>query len=189
MKMINNTIKINCETKDYLKVEELCEFQGELKKRDDEDVDKIVRSIKQLGFSVPFFVWKHDNKNYVLDGHGRLLGLQKLDSLGFLIPPLPVVYVNCKDERDARDLLLRINSHYGKMTPESVLEFVGDYDINLANFELPDGCIKFEGDKLEPIDFGDEPAEPKEGKLHEIICPDCGRRIVLDDNFNLIDME
>lgn len=188
MKTINNTIKINCETKDFLNFEELTEFQGELKKRDDEDVDKIVKSIKKFGFSFPFFVWKHDDVNHLLDGHGRYKAIKKLDTLGFLIPPLPVVYVDCKDERDARDILLRLNSSYGKMSADSVRDFIGDFDIDVTNFELPDGVIKFNEDDFD-IDFGDEPAEPKETKLHEIICPDCGRRIVVDDNFNLIDIE
>lgn len=162
MKVVNNTIKINCETQDYLKLEELKEFQGELKARDDSDIDKAVKSIKKFGFSVPFFVWKHNGVNYIFDGHCRKLALTKLDTLGFLIPPLPVIYVglDIDNERDARDLLLRINSHYGKMTKESVLEFIGDFDIELSNFELPCGVIDFD-DELPDIDFGDEPEEKK----------------------------
>lgn len=159
--MINNTIKISCDTKDVLPFEELTEFQGELKIRDDEDIDKIVKSIKKYGFSFPFFVWKKEDVNYLIDGHGRYKALKKLDSLGFLLPPLPVVYVDCKDEESARDLLLRLNSHYGKMTKESVLEFIGDFDIDVSNFELPCGTIKF--DDMPEIDFGDEPKEKKTG--------------------------
>lgn len=162
--MINNTISITCDTKDYLNFEELTEFQGNLKKRDDEDIDKIVKSIKQYGFAFPFYIWKHDGVNHVLDGHGRYNALKKLDNLGFLIPPLPVVYVDCKDEKSARDLLLRLNSHYGKMDKDSVLEFIGDFDIDVSNFELPCGTIKFEPE-LEPIDFGDEETEKKSGNL------------------------
>lgn len=171
MKTINNTIKINCETKDFLNFEELTEFQGELKRRDDEDVDKIVKSIKKFGFSFPFFVWKHDGINHLLDGHGRYKALVKLDTLGFLIPPLPVVYVECKDERDARDLLLRLNSSYGKMSAESVLEFIGDFDIDVTNFELPDGVIKFNENDFD-IDFGDEPEDKSSGKLGVLVSCD-----------------
>lgn len=161
MKKLENVIEINCETKDTLKFEELKEFQGGLKARDDSDINKIVKSIKKFGFSFPFFVWKHDGINHLLDGHGRYRALKKLDSLGFIIPALPVVYVNCKDERDARDILLRLNSSYGKMSAESVREFIGDFDIDVENFELPSGTIKFD-EELPDIDFGDGESDDEE---------------------------
>jgi len=153
------TISIKCETKDFLKLAEITEFQGELKKRNEEDINKIVKSIKKYGFCYPFFVWKHDGINHILDGHGRYAAMKKLDELGFIIPELPVVYVDCKDEQSARDLLLRLNSSYGKMSKESVLEFIGDFDIDLSNFELAAGIISF--DTEEEFDFDDEP-EPEE---------------------------
>lgn len=183
MKTINNTIKINCETKDYLPLEELTEFQGSLKERKDEDIDKIVKSIKKYGFCFPFFVWQKDGVNYLNDGHGRKSALKKLDSLGYLIPPLPVVYVgqDITDEGQARDLLLRLNSNYGKMTKESVLEFIGDFEIDVTNFELPNGVISFEPE-LEPIDFGDEEEEKKHGNLQVIV--ECDSEEELEQTFN-----
>ena len=149
-----NEIKINCSTKDYLPFTELSEFQGNLKSRTDDDTNKIIKSIKKYGFSFPFFVWQHDGINHVLDGHGRLGALRKLDDLGFSIPLLPVVYVDCANEKEACDLLLRLNSQYGKMTKESVLNFIGDFELDLTNFSLPSGTIDFleEKPKLEKED-------------------------------------
>ena len=147
MKNADNILKISCECNDTLNLEEMTEFQGNLKARSDDDVDKIVKSIKKYGFSFPFFVWKHDGINHCLDGHGRLLALHKLDELGYLIPPLPVVYIDCKDEQSARDLLLRLNSHYGTMTKESVLEFIGEFEIDTSDLELPCGVIEFESEE------------------------------------------
>lgn len=186
MKDAGNILKISCECNDTLKLEEMTEFQGNLKARSDDDVDKIIKSIKKYGFSFPFFVWKHDGINHCLDGHGRLLALHKLDELGYLIPPLPVVYIDCKDEQSARDLLLRLNSHYGTMTKESVLEFIGDYEIEVSMLELPSGTIDFNSDEGKP-DFPEMEVQAEESKLHEIRCPDCGRIIVVDDNFNLVE--
>lgn len=174
------TISIKCETKDTLKLEEMTEFQGDLKKRDDSDIDKIVKSIRTHGFSFPFFVWKHNGINHLLDGHGRYKAMKKLDELGFIIPPLPVVYVECKNEQSARDLLLRLNSSYGKMTAESVLEFIGDFDIDVSNFELPSGTISF--NEMPEINFGDEPEEPK-GKNKLGVLVECNTEHEMEEVF------
>lgn len=109
-----------------------------MKTRNSKDLEKIIASIETYGFSFPFFVWKKGKINYVLDGHGRLKALTKLQEDGVEIPSLPVVYLKCKTEREAKDLLLRMNSNYGKMTRQSVLDFIGeDVDLDLDNFELP----------------------------------------------------
>ena len=158
----NSILKVTCECDDTLKLEELTEFQGGLKRRDNSDVDKIVRSVKKYGIAFPLFVWKHDGINHVLDGHGRILALRKLDGQGFLVPPLPVVYVDCKDEKSARDLLLRLNSHYGEMTKESVIEFIGDFDIDTADLELPSGVIEFVSDEEPAADTSGDDDIPEE---------------------------
>ena len=84
-------IEINCTGSDTIQLHELTEFQGELKERSAGDVEKIIKSIKKHGFSFPFFVWKNDGKNNVMDGHGRLKALQKMAAAGEEIPPLPCV--------------------------------------------------------------------------------------------------
>lgn len=119
------SMRITCDTKDTLPLAALSEFQGGLKKRGDGDYEKIRKSIEKYGFATPFFVWTHDGVNHVLDGHGRLETLKRMRADGEEIPPLPVVYVDCKDEADAKNLLLRINSAYGTMTAESVMDFMG----------------------------------------------------------------
>ncbi len=118
-------MRITCETKDTLPLDALAEFQGGLKKRGDGDYEKIRKSIDKYGFATPFFVWAHDGVNHVLDGHGRLETLKRMRAAGEEIPPLPIVRVDCKDEAAAKNLLLRINSAYGTMTAESVMDFVG----------------------------------------------------------------
>ena len=153
---MQNTLKITCECKDFLKLDELIEFQGGLKQRNDSDIEKIVRSIEKYGFSFPFFVWRHDSINHCLDGHGRMLALKKLEADGYQVPQLPVVYVDCKDEKSAKDLLLRLNSHYGTMTKESVLEFIGDFEIDTSDFELPCGVIEFSTGEPDNETIGDE---------------------------------
>lgn len=169
-------IKVSCECKDFLTLGELTEFQGGLKSRTEFDVDKIVRSIRKYGIAFPLFVWRHDGVNHCLDGHGRLLALKKMREDGDTIPPLPVVYVDCKDEQAARDLLLRLNSQYGRMTADSVREFAEGFDVDFTELQLPCGVIDFdvadvqetEGDDEVPdVDEKEEP-DSQPGEMYEL---------------------
>lgn len=171
-------IKIKCETKDTLLLEQITEFQGGLKERSDADYDKIIKSINKQGFACPFYIWKKGKTNYCLDGHGRIGALQRLVASGEKIPPLPVVYVKCKDEADAKELLLKINSQYGHMTKDSVLEFLGDVEVNFDEIALPDTTIDFSGvvqeaaetegdDEVPEVDETEEPAS-KRGEIYEL---------------------
>lgn len=170
-------VKVKCDSKDFLELDDLSEFQGNLKARDDGDFEKIAKSIKKHGFSFPFFVWKKGKSNWVLDGHGRLGALRRMAAEGEKVPPLPVVYVKCKDEAEAKELLLKLNSQYGKMTAESVKEFIGDLEIEVEDLALPDGFIDlaatFEPEDTEGDDDApevDEDGEPdsKPGEMYEL---------------------
>ena len=152
------TISIKCDTKDTLNIAEMTELQGKLKARNDVDYDKIKLSIVKYGFSFPFFVWKSD-KNYILDGHGRFETLCRMQKDGYLIPDVPVVFVEAKDLKEAKQKLLRLNSQYGKMTKESVLEFAEDIELNFDEIALPDTVIDFSDDTEAVEDF----PELKEG--------------------------
>ena len=134
-------------------LESLTEFQGNLKHRDMSDYDKIIKSIDKHGFSCPFYVWQKDGKNICLDGHGRIGALKELKKRGVEVPELPVIYLkNIKTEKQAKDFLLRINSNYGKMSKQSVLDFIGaDVDLKLEEFELPAFSLNLTS-PFEPID-------------------------------------
>jgi DNA modification methylase len=96
---------------------------------------------------------------------------------GYIIPPLPVVYIQCKNKTEAKQKLLRLNSQYGKMTKESVLEFAEDIDLNFDEIALPDTVIDFT-DATEPTETEgddevpevDEKSEPvsKRGEMYEL---------------------
>lgn len=153
-------MEIKCKTKDTLELYELTEFQGNLKQRDDRDYEKIVKSIRRHGFSFPFFVWHHEGINHVLDGHGRLGALNRLVAEGEQLPPLPVVYVDCRDEDEAKEVLLKLNSSYGHMTADSVREFLGDLEIDINDLELPEGTLDL------------KPLEPQKDTVNDDDAPD-----------------
>jgi site-specific DNA-methyltransferase (adenine-specific) len=178
-------IKIKCKTEDTLELYQITDFQGNLKERNDADFEKIERSIKKHGFSFPFFIWKKGKINYCLDGHGRLGALNRLVASGEKLPPLPVVYVKCKDEAEAKEILLKLNSQYGHMTADSVREFLGDLKIDFEDLALPDGFLDLsteqamkdtKGDDDAPeVDYGEPDSKP--GQVyqlgpHRLMCGD-----------------
>ena len=136
-------IVINCTGSDTIELHQLTEFQGELKERSAGDIEKIIKSIRKHGFSFPFFVWKNDGKNNVIDGHGRLIALKRMAAAGEEIPALPCVYISAKNEAEAKEKLLKLNSQYGHMTADSVAAFLGDIKIDFEEIALPSGVIDF----------------------------------------------
>lgn len=174
-------IVINCTGSDTIELHQLTEFQGELKERSAGDIEKIIKSIRKHGFSFPFFVWAHagENGNYinhVLDGHGRLEALKKLQSEGEEIPPLPCVYVTAENEAEAKEKLLKLNSQYGHMTAESVAQFLDGLQIDFDELQLPDGVLdltKLESEETKDDDNApdvrpDEVADSKRGQLYRL---------------------
>ena len=135
--MVKKNIEIKCGGEDFLQLDNINEFQGGLKKRTKIDIEKIIVSIKKYGFTFPFYIWKDGYKNNCLDGHGRLQALELLKSQGMIIPALPVVYIQAKNEEEAKNKILRLNSIYGIMTNESVLDFMQDFNINFDELSLP----------------------------------------------------
>lgn len=170
-------MEVKCKTQHTLPLDDLTEFQGNLKERDNVDIGKIIKSIKKHGFSFPFFVWNHDAINHVLDGHGRLKALQQMVAHGENIPELPIVYVDCRDEADAKEMLLKLNSQYGKMTAESIKDFLGDLQIDFTELAIPDGFLdlstleepkeKTDDDEAPEIDY-EEPAQSEQGQVYEL---------------------
>jgi len=154
-------IEIKCTGSDELSLGEIKEFQGNLKYRTEKDVDKIILSIRKYGFSFPFFIWKKGKVNYCLDGHGRIKALERLLAGGEEIPKLPVVYIQAKSEAEAKNKLLRVNSQYGVMTVESVLEFMGEIEFDTNEISLPK--VRFNNDK--------ESEEIEYKQKYEIVIP------------------
>lgn len=154
---------------------ELRTFQrNDLKEEANRDVTRLKNAIVNEGFATPFFIWA--SHRYVLDGTGRCLALEELESEGFEIPALPVIEIEADNMETAKRIVLMISSQHGVITQESLDRFTEDIDtigidefINLPGLdygfpELPD-----DDDDL-PDDFED--AEEEEAAV--IVCPKCG---------------
>ena len=155
-------IKIKCESSDFLTLNEITDFQGDLKERSVGDMEKIKKSIKKHGVAFPIFIWQAEENgkkiNYCLDGHCRTRALREMAAAGEQIPPLPVDYIHAETEAEAKELLLKLNSQYGHMTADSVAAFLGDIKIDFDEIALPDGVLDL--GKLEPEETKDDDQAP-----------------------------
>jgi hypothetical protein len=158
-----SSIRIECRGADLLPLDAIEEFQGNLKKRSKADIEKIITSITKYGFSFPFFVWNGDGHNRCLDGHGRIQALGEMRRRGESLPLFPVSYVEAKDEAEAKQKLLRLNSQYGTMSVESVLEFMDGLEIESDELNLPSGTLEIGESKSE----GAAKSESDEASYHE----------------------
>lgn len=181
-------IRIECRGADVLPLDAIEEFQGSLKKRGKKEIEQIIISITKYGFSFPFFVWNGMGHNYCLDGHGRIQALAEMRRRGVSLPLFPVAYIEAKDEAEAKQKLLRLNSQYGTMSVGSVLEFMDGLEIAGDELELPSGKLMlYGGDTTTGDDAvpGEEDAPEKSaaqlgdvfelstgGTAHRLICGD-----------------
>jgi hypothetical protein len=172
--MAGKTINIQCRGADILPLDAIVEFQGGLKKRGKKEIGLMIKSIEKFGFSFPFHVWQNGGQNHCLDGHGRIQALSEMRRQGYSLPLFPVVYVEAADEAEAKNKLLRLNSQYGLMTVDSVLEFVDGIEVEFDELALPAYQLSFDKNEKEykTQDSFDEYSGEIDNLRHT--CPKCG---------------
>lgn len=141
----------NLKTIDYWSLED---FQGELKQMNYINLDKLKKSILRYGIFIPKFVWKHNGKYYVLDGHQTKKALHRLEREGYTIPKIPIVQIMAKGEKEAREKLLIINSKYGEITKRGIKGFIEGLKIDQDMITI-DLNIEVEKDNPE-VEFSEE---------------------------------
>ena len=136
------TIQIRCEGSRSIDIDELIEFQGGLKDLEKSNYEKLKKEIEETGFAFPIYVWKQDGKERVLGGHQRLRTLKTMRATGYEIPPIPVIDIEAKDEKEAKRRILQDASQYGTVNEDGFLEFLTEnqFDLEFAkdSFRLPD---------------------------------------------------
>ena len=139
------TIKVACKGADTKALDELKEFQGELKQLTTKNAKRLRTNILNNGFSAPVFVWQHKGDNFVIDGHQRLRVLQQMREEGFSIPLLPVAYIEAKTEREAKRKLLAIDSAFGRINVQGLDAYVSgaglEIEILQEEIVLPAGEV------------------------------------------------
>lgn len=143
-----------------------------------ESYQKLKNSIVKNSFVESFKCWQNGEALYCLDGFHRCKVLDILDSDGYDVPDkFRADFIDCKDKKEAKKMVLIYSSIYAKTQEEGLYEFVQDLNwdeltevIDIPNIDLElfkEGYIQ-----------GFEPAGiDEQGKLDEKVkvkCPECG---------------
>lgn len=172
-----NEVKIACRGAIELELNELTPLQGNLKELSHANFEKLKRSILKHGITFPFFVWQSDGTNWILDGTQRDRVLSKMVQEGYRCPLLPCATIEAKDRKEAAEKILLISSGYGKMTEESLDEFLSENDLSFLELsdelELPAIDERYFSD---PNDFsaGNEDEQGRLDQKSPVACPACG---------------
>ena len=160
--MSTKTIEIKCKGAEKLDIAVLKDFQQDLKNLSKNNKAKLKKSLLEHGFIAPFFVWKNNNSNFLLDGHQRLKVLLEIKKEGIGVPELPVVYIEAKNKEDAKKKLLQITSQYGEFTFDGLESFIEGVELDLQDFsiEMPKeqteeiaGEVEFSEELLEEYNY------------------------------------
>lgn len=121
-------IAVKNKSADTMSVYDMTPFQDldegdELKVLSDEDYEKLKESIIENGIYLPFEIWKHNGKNFIIDGHQKVKTLRKMRGEGYEIPDVPVSFVECDSIQEAKQKVLYATTMYGKMSEDTTLRF------------------------------------------------------------------
>lgn len=194
-------IQIKCKGADHLSITKLLDFQGGLKTLSKKNREKLQQSILKHGFNAPIFVWNDSGQHRILDGHGRLKTLKHMAAQGYIIPDLPVDYIQASTEAEAREKLLHITSQYGEFQLDELNEWIknADHDI-MESLRLVEGELELQFSKKpkETIndDYVPEIKKPvtEKGDLwelgnHRLLCGDSTQAVDVSKLMNGFDAD
>ena len=128
---IIKTEKINWKTLQFIQDEDFKEWINDGDK-------KLLQSILKYQFIDPFKVWEHEGKLYCLDGRHRFMDLDaiyKTDAYPMVPELLPATFIDCKDMKEAAELVLVYSSAYAKITQQGLFDFVSNFNLDVPSLK------------------------------------------------------
>lgn len=110
----------------YKRIEELENFQGDLKELSQESYGKLKTSFMRHGNIAPVFIWGSS----ILDGRQRTKTLLRMRDEGVTIPgEIPCVEIKAESEKEAKRFLLQYISQQGRVTEDGLYAFLNEADL------------------------------------------------------------
>jgi len=170
--MIKDKIEIKCKGSCNVALDELNDFQQDLKILTDDRKQVLKDSILKYGFSFPFIIWKDKkNKIWINDGHQRNKVLLEMKSEGYELPDkFPACEMFADNKKQAAEKILAQSNMIGKFADEGLHNYLTKFDIDIEpmNIELPN--INFDKFNLKYFKGETEDDEVPEADEKNVIC-------------------
>lgn len=130
---------------EYLDINKIKPYKNNARKHETEDVNAIINSIKEFGFSDPIGVWGKDN--LIVEGHGRMMAAKALN-----YDKVPVIHLDHlnNEQRKAYALAHNKTAELSSWIDDVLKsELKGIFDIDMSDFG-------FDIDVLEGLDIDDD---------------------------------
>lgn len=180
-----------------LSIKKLIPIQGEFKKLTKANFNKLKSSIEKNGFIQPFFVWEDAEQFKILDGHQRQKAI--IDLYGDI--DVDCLFIDAKDEIEAKKLCIFYSSSYATFDKDSFLNFAEGLNFEyIKDFSFPSFSFQ-EKDFLEDKEGEDEIPETKENECgvklgdiyqlgdHKLMCGDSTDSILVNSFFKNEEVE
>lgn len=156
----------------YKKVNDLIPYINNSRTHSEEQVNQIVASINEFGFTNPLLI---DEKDNIIAGHGRLLASKKLKMEEVPCIVLPGLTEAQKKAYIIADNKMALNAGWDfnllSLELENLKEL--DFDLELTGFSVDeiDGLLNTNED-IEDNDYEEQDLKENNTQLHK--CPECG---------------
>lgn len=156
----------------YKKVNDLIPYINNSRTHSEEQINQIVASINEFGFTNPLLI---DEKDNIIAGHGRLLASKKLK-----MEEVPCIVLSGLTEAQKKayiiaDNKMALNAGWDfnllSLELENLKEL--DFDLELTGFSYDeiDGLLSTNKD-IEDNDYEEQDLKENNTQLHK--CPECG---------------
>ena len=156
----------------YKKVQDLIPYVNNSRTHSEEQVNQIVASINEFGFTNPLLI---DEKDNIIAGHGRLMASKKLG-----MEEVPCIVLKGLTEAQKKayiiaDNKMALNAGWDfnllSLELENLKEL--DFDLELTGFSVYeiDGLLNTNED-IEYNDYEEQDLKENNTQLHK--CPECG---------------
>lgn len=158
---------------EYIDIEDLKPYLNNAKIHTSIQIEQIKKSIEEFGMNDPIAVWK---ENEIIEGHGRLIALKEL---GYNTVPIVRLDHLTDEQRKAYMLIhnkLTMSTDFDWDVLQSEIDDISNID--MMAYGISEAVIP------EPLDsyfddVGSNEDENRDGEKRIVICPYCGKEVIL----------
>lgn len=168
---------------EYYPIESIKPYENNAKIHTEEQIEQIVKSIKDFGMNDPIAIWSEDN--IIIEGHGRLMACKKLG-----MTEVPIIRLDdlTDEQRRAYTLIHNQTTMNTGFDIDILNEELGNIDIDMSEFgfeDITEDDIEIEEDGFNFEEELPPKAKSKLGEIYQL----GNHRLMCGDSTNPEDVE